>query len=325
MKNYIKIIYTLCAMMLVSACVDDDKLFELDDFETGALPNIVATANDDGFINLLDVANTTIEFTVDFSINFPQSDDGGITSGGSGKLTTNTEYNDVSSVDLEVTYANAVTGTIEKGSIMNISSWPATVTLTVDDLIAVIPSLNSADDLNLADQFVFVNGINFADGRAFPAFVTDPAGNPAPNYSVNFNGAGNNPGFNYSRAYNVSCPSAIPTECTWAAVNTSNVFGVVTSNTGIVITSLGSGAYTISDVTAGVFAPLCCNVNQPVTFTDVCNALTITGSGNAQFNLVTDASNGFPAGTWDPVTETITFPWWDAGNAFGDVTILTRE
>lgn len=328
MKNILKIVFTFCTALVVSSCVDDDKLFEISDFETGALPNLTPTTNDSGFINLTDLAGTTIEFTMDFSNTFEQSADGGITTGGSGKITTDTEFSPVSSVDLEVTYSNAVTGTIEKGSIMNIASWPSTVTLTVDDLIAAISSLSSTADLNVGDQFVFVNGINFTDGRAFPAFITDHLGNPVPNYSVNFNGSGNNPGFNFSLAYNVSCPSNIPTDGTWSAVNTGAcAFGVCGSNTGITLTSLGNGLYRISDVTAGVYPGLCggCLANQSVDFTDVCNSITIVGNNATQFTLVTDASNGFGSGTWDPVTETLTIPWFDSGNSFGNVSVFTRE
>ena len=48
--------------MAVSSCVDDDKLFSLDDFPVGALPNFAATANDDGFVGLGEAASFNMEF-----------------------------------------------------------------------------------------------------------------------------------------------------------------------------------------------------------------------------------------------------------------------
>lgn len=309
-------------LLVVTSCVDEDKLFELSDFKNGAIPNLVQTANDDGFINLLDLNSTVMEFTVDFAVDFDQDDTG---QGGSGKESNSLMWADVASFDLELTYTNAVTGTIEKGVIGNFTSWPATVNLSVDDLIAAIPSITSQADLNLADQFVFVSGVNLADGTKLPAFVKNPAGDPVPGYSVNFNGAGNNPGVNFSLVYNVSCPSDIPTTGTWSAATQDGAFGVFSTHTGITLTALGSGKYIISDATGGFYTAFGFNVDQPVTFEDVCNSLTIIDNGNAQFNIGTDAGNGFPAGTWDPVTETITLPWFDAGNGFGDTTVLTRD
>lgn len=282
MKNKIKIIFTFCTLLLVSACVDDDKLFELEDFQAGALPNIVKTTNDTGFINLLDLPSTTIEFTVDFSNNLAQSADGGITNGGSGKETTSTEYSPVSTVELQVTYSNAVTGTVEVGSVMTIASWPATVTLSPSDLVAAFPSLTSTADLNLGDQFVFVNGITFADGRVFPAFVKDVSGAPLPNYSVNFNGEGNNPGFNYSVAYNVSCPSSIPlgdwTNVTTAADNCVAV--AYKSGGGVVqLTSIGPGRYELSNFDFGFYGLV-----TRGQFNDVCNNLALGGATEAGIN-----------------------------------------
>ena len=324
MKNIFKIIAVfMLPLLVVTSCVDDDKLFELSDFKNGAIANLVPTTNDDGFINLLDLNSTVIEYTVDFAVNFPQDETNG--TGGSGKESSSLMWADVSSFDLELSYTSAVTGELETGVIGNYTSWPVTVTLSVDDLIAAIPSLTSQADLNLADQFVFVSGVNLADGTKLPAFVKDPSGKPVPGYSVNFNGAGNNPGVNFSLAYNVSCPSEIPTSGTWTGVTQEGAFGIFSTNATIEITALGSGKYVITDVTGGFYAGFGFNTDQEVTFEDVCNSLTIIDNGNAQFNIGTDAANGYPSGTWDPVTETITFPWFDGGNGFGDVTVMTRN
>ena len=49
MKNILYSIFIL-GLLITSGCVDDDKLFSLDDFPKGALPNFSQGANDDGFI-----------------------------------------------------------------------------------------------------------------------------------------------------------------------------------------------------------------------------------------------------------------------------------
>jgi len=270
MKKFIKIILLI---LVVISCVDDDKLFELSDFENGAIPNLVQTENDDGFINLLDLNSMQLEFTVDFAVNFPQSDDGGITSGGSGRETTNLAWQDVSSFDLELTYSNKITGELEQGVIGNYTSWPATITLKVDDLIAAIPSLNTQADFNLGDQFVFVCGVNLASGKKLPAFVKDPTGKPVPGYSVNINGAGNNPGINYSIAYDVSCPSSIPLG-TWTNVTTGGSCLTYKSGGGDVeLTKIGSIRYEISDFDFGFYG-----IATRAQFNDVCNDLTLGGA-----------------------------------------------
>ena len=89
---------------------------------------------------------------------------------------------------------------------------------------------------------------------------------------------------------------------------------------------MGSGFYSISDITGGLYAALGpFNVNQPGTFNDVCNDITITDASAAQFSIVDGTAGGIGAGTWDPITETLTIAWFDSGNGFGDVTVLTKN
>ena len=94
-----------------------------------------------------------------------------------------------------------------------------------------------------------------------------------PGYSVNFTGAGNNPGINFSLTYNVSCPSNIPTSGTWTGTTQQGAFGIFSSNPTVTLTALGSGKYIISDVTGGFYAAFGFNTNQPVTFEDVCTSI----------------------------------------------------
>ena len=63
------------------------------------------------------------------------------------------------------------------------------------------------------------------------------------------------------------------------------------------------------------------NANQPGEFNDLCNVITITSS-DAQVDLQQDSDE---PGSWDPGTETLTMPWYDATNDFEDVSVLTRN
>ncbi|MFY0628093.1 MAG: hypothetical protein JXR07_17475 [Reichenbachiella sp.] len=335
MKNIKKILYTFCTLMIVSACVDDDKLFELDDFPTGALPNMARTTNDLGFIDSFNFATTPIEFTIDFTNNFEQSEDGGLTSGGSGKETTDTEFKEVTSVDLHVSYSSIVTGTTEEGFLQNISAWPATVSYTgVDDLVAAIASLNSSADISVGDVFTFVCGINFADGTTLPAFVADAAGNMLPNYSVNFAGGGNNPGYDFSIAHNVSCSSDLADATVYDVTTnvTGTCCGLPTGNIAggntATVTEIGVGQYAISDFLNFYFAPFTGpGADEEIFVIDVCNSISVDAVNCSATSFLCYGPNSTdPTGSYDPVTGIWVIKWEDAfGNGIRGVTTLTPQ
>ena len=314
----------ILSALLVFSCVDEDKLFELDqDFDKGALLNFTQTANDPGFVDIFNLDDVVLEFSVDFTNALQQSADGGKTSAGSGRETTDLEFAPVQSYDIEVMYTSVTSGERYSGMLVaEQSSWPNTFSIDLDEIINAIEEIESQDQLEIGDVFTISSGIQFQDGRKSPAFVPNTDGFPVLAYSASFF---NQPGLNIALNYPVSCSSNLPVEGTWTATTTQGAFGVFSTNEEVTITPLGSGQYAISDVTGGFYVAFGFDENQPVVFQDVCNSITIVSNTDAQFNIGTDATNGFPAGTWDEATETFTIPWYDAGNAFGDVTVLTRN
>lgn len=334
MKRIFNILCIAMGMIVVSSCVDDEKLFEIEDFESGALPNLQRTANDLGFIDSFDFANSPIEFTIDFTIDLPQSDDGGLTTGGDGREKTSTEYKPVASVDLEVSYYDAVEDTTVVASLDTYNTWPVTVSFTgVQGLVDVIDILDTPDDINVGDVFTFVCGINFEDGTSFPAFVKDADGVPFPNYSVNFTGGQNNPGYDYSVVHNVSCSSDLGGTQTYTAVTnvTGSCCGLSTGQQtlerdDITVTEIGVGQYEISDVLndylveAGLPAG-----KEPLVVIDVCNTITVdkaTCPATSALCYIPNTSD--PAGSYDPVTGVWVIKWEDAfGNGIRGVTTLT--
>jgi hypothetical protein len=335
MKNINKILFTFCTLMVMSACVDEDKLFELDDFETGALPNLARTANDLGFIDSFNFGTTPIEFTIDFTNEFAQSDDGGLTSGGSGKVTTDTEFRQVASVDLEVSYSSVVSGTTVSGFLTNITSWPATISYVgVGELVAAIPTLNSSADISVGDVFTFVCAINFADGTSLPAFIEDPNGNMVPNYSVNFAGTGNNPGYDFAITHNVSCSSDLA-DATVYDVSTSVTgtccglpVGTFAGNTATV-TEIGVGQYQISDFLNDYFAPFNGpGVDEPIVVIDVCNTITVDPATCPATSFLCYGSNTTDpvGGSYDEGTGVWVISWEDSfGNGIRGITTLTPQ
>ncbi len=301
MKRIINIWAIGLVISVVSSCVDDDKLFELDDFEVGALPNMQRTSNDPGYIDFQDLDQATMELMVDFVIDVPQSDDGGLTNGGDGREHTSTEFAEVSSVQLAVSYNGASSSVIESGVISEVTSWPATFTFKgVQDLIDAIPSLNSKDDIQLGDVFTFVCGVTLADGRELPAFITDASGNSLPNYSVNFAGSGNNPGFEYAISYLVTCPSDLAGNYTSTVLSSNIALSNFRTPQPVTVTGSG-GSYILSDGTADIFGP---DFPLGLAFSEICGEIFIT-PGSIEFpTLVIYDLN---SATYDPVTDVITF------------------
>ncbi len=320
-------------MILVSSCVDDDKLFELDDFETGALPNMQPTANDLGFIDSFNFDTTPIEFTIDFTIDAQQSEDGGLTNGGDGRIETSTEFKPVASVDLEVSYQNALTGTIESAFLTNYTSWPQTVTFTgVSALVEAFESIGSENDLNVGDVFTFVCGVNFEDGTSLPAFIRDANGNALPNFSVNFAGSGNNPGFDFAITRSVACSSNLGGPQTYTAeVNvTGTCCGLATGiqpggRSNVTVTQIGTGQYEISDALGDHLAVFFGSAPEPLVVLDVCNTLTVDALTCSDASVLCYGPNTQdPAGSYDPATGVFVIKWEDAfGNGIRGVTTLT--
>lgn len=328
MKKILNTVLMSFLLVMVASCVDDEKLWELDDFETGALPNIQQTSNDLGFIDSFDYDGTVMEFTIDFLISEEQSDDGGFADQGDGRREENTAFSEVESVQLEVSYLGTSSGGVTQSAfIQDITSWPATITLEVDDLIAALSSLNSTDDIDVGDVFTFICGVTLVDGRVLPAFVTDPSGNRVPNYSVNFSGTLNNPGYDFQAIYFVSCSSnLIPGGSAVYDLSTDVTstccglpLGLQQSGRTAIITDLGNGNYQISDILAGHIASA--NIDpEGINFTDVCFNLTLS-NGPSVLNYLGPGSGI----SLDQSTGVFTVDFNNTGNAIVGTATLTPQ
>lgn len=128
----------------------------------------------------------------------------------------------------------------------------------------------------------------------------------------------------------ISCPRNIPEGGTWTGTTTGDSFGVGGTNNAVVIAVSGAAtgtAYTISDPTAGFYRNFGGTQDYAGTFNNVCDNIILgtTSIGEFGTTVSTSAANGFPAGTYNSATQTITIPWYDPGNDFGEVTTLTKN
>lgn len=294
MKN---ILYSLLiiGVLLPSSCVDDDKLFSLDDFPTGALPNFSQTPNDDGFIGLGRAADFTMEIGVDFANNLAQSADG--KTQGSGRTTTNLEFSDVEMLDIEVMWTDASTGKSYTGIVGSTATWPATLTYSGMDIVNAIPQLTSPDSLQLGDIVTVAGGVHFADGRHSPAFINNNLGQPILAYSPSFF---NHPGYTVLLQYAVNCVSELGVEVNYEVLEAVDAYGApveLSSGTFTWITN-SNGNYSWPSYSFGTYqnAYGCCEQTaaSPLRIIDLCNDLSITpadGYGCA-WALIVDEVNG---------------------------------
>ncbi len=290
--NYICLITT---MMFFGSCVDEDKLFELSDFPEGALPNFAQTANDDGFIGLGQAGNFNMEFSVDFSNNLMQSADG--KTQGSGRTTSNLEFADVRTLDIEVMWTDISTGQRFTGVLGSTESWPATLSFTGMDIVNAIPELTSPDSLTLGDMITVAGGVQFADGRISPAFVPDPRGQPVLGYSPSFFGQ---PGLNLQIQYSVNCVSNLAVEVDYEVLEAVDAAGLsppLQSGT-FTWTANSNGNYNWPSYTWGTYqnAYGCCEqvAGGALTITDLCDDLSITPADayGCAWELIVDSVDG---------------------------------
>ncbi len=293
--NILKYICFIGAALLVSSCTDDDKLFHLDDFETGAIPNFTQTANDDGFIGLGQAADFNMEVMVDFANNLEQSADG--KTQGSGRVSPNLEFSDVQTLDIEVMWTDVSTGNSYTGVLGSTESWPATVAYTGMDIVNAIPEMNSPDDLELGDLISIAGGVNFVDGRVAPAFVPNPQGQPTLGYSPSFFGQ---PGLTILVQYSVNCVSDLAVEVDYEILEAVDAFGgspALQSGT-FTWDANSNGNYNWPSYSWGTYmnAYGCCEQvsGGALTITDLCNDLSITAADGygCAWALIVDSVEG---------------------------------
>jgi hypothetical protein len=257
MIHKIKYILPVIAILLNTSCADEDKQ-PFDDFQKGSIPLFVQGGADTGFIDLSDFNSSRINFS----------------------LATEGEA-DVSGVDIIITYNNSVTRTSSTATYTTLTSFPADVSITFEQLISAFPSnVVTADSLDLGDSFVIGGNVVTTDGRYLD-------GGYSPSVLANKQ---------VLLTYNVACASDLAG--TYDLTLLSGVEGEEESMLNQTIVQRAAGYYEISDVSMALFGATAIKYR----FTDICGSLT------ADPQSVEFAINVSLAGSSvDPETGEITF------------------
>lgn len=291
MKRYLHTLtVVLAAAFLITACADEDAQ-RFPEFAEGANVRVVINP-DKSFLDFTDINNAAFEFTV------------------------YSENTDIETAEFFFSYYDISEDSTYEEEVITVTQFPSTISLTSSELASLF-GLSGAEHLGGADLFNFRTVATMTDGRTFSAANSTPniiASAATTSFTAVF------------QTFVGGCDSNLPTTGTWRSVSTQNPFGA-SARTGVTLTAIEGqpGFYQLSDVSTSLYAAFGFNADQPVQIEDVCNTLFIRSSNGAQFNIVTSAAAGYGPGTFDPTTETITLPWYDAGNGFGDSIILTRE
>ena len=302
MKN---ILLILIGIVLLSSCRDEslDPRPDLED-NVGAV-TLLDIDPDNNFFNALeaDFGSEAVIFTVDVN---------------------GFQVTEVESVDLQLVYTekdgaidpflgivDSVYAPINLGTV---TEFPSQVTVTASEVADAIGK--DVDSLEVGDTFVLTLPINTADGRRLTvALASDLCNQPA---QPSAGGC--------SVEWAVACPSSLPTGTFTAVSGGTSTDGcpptnpVIDINYDVTITDEGGGVYTISDFSAGVYQDWYCGCyvycfETSLTFTDICNELTLTGSD--AFGAAVSGT-----GTYDPGTGEISMDWT---NGFGDIGYWTID
>lgn len=246
---------------LLNGCGNEDFIKEV---PNGAMIYLSQDAEDDGFINSLNLADVTLNFTLS-------------TTDARGQ---NLEFSPIASMDVTVTYTDIDDGSTHKAILENITSWPKTYMLSTADLVDIFPeNIVNMTSVNVGDNFQISADFHMADGRFLsgwsPALLDK---SPASVYSVIID-------------YPVACASDLGGTYDFSTVVKSvgdggDISGCNNPVTGSgTLTETGSGVYSVSDATFGQYD--CAWDDTPaegVTLIDVCN--TISTSGSDQYDLI---------------------------------------
>ena len=145
MKNIIKNIFVVALGSLILFSCDKEPDLRKPETPIQCAAYVVASVNTSPYVDLNDPDAVVLEFTV------------------------NTMYEDpFQSIDLVVVYAGDYANQyiVEGG----ITSVPHDVTVTMADLVALIPDLNSSADVVAGDAFNFFANVTLTDGTVLPAY-----------------------------------------------------------------------------------------------------------------------------------------------------------
>lgn len=237
------------------------------------------------------------------------------------------DITEVNSVDIEFIFTendatldaegNPADVTYDPVIIENVTTFPSTLSVSVEDAIAAIQTFKpdfTIEDLEVGDQFNLIFPINTADGRRLTtALNSDLCQEPV---QPSFGGC--------NVAWAVQCPSDLPVEGVTYRAETfveSTCCGLPTgdlTNTGVTIENEGNGIYVVSDIASGAVVPFIPIV--PVQIIDVC------GNYSLGFESGLDMASGAPeAPTLNTETGVWTIPFNNASNAIVGVTRLIPE
>nr|WKN34770.1 hypothetical protein K4G66_20560 [Tunicatimonas sp. TK19036] len=269
-----RIIKTLCMGLvggfLLTACENENFVQDL--VPEGAMVYISPETEDTGLVNFLNPDDSRLRFTVSMT------DEKG----------RDLEFAPVESIDVTVTYTDASTGAEHKEIVQNITTWPQTFDLTVNDLISLFPdNVLTRETLGLGDGFYFTADFRMEDGRFLsgwsPALLDN---SPESIYRVFIN-------------YPVACPSDLAGTYLAECINCPN--GEVASQA-VTVSEVSSGVYTISDITMDIFGG---GFAVAYNFTDVCNELSVASASRDYGDQISLEVLGGTA--YDPDTGVITF------------------
>jgi hypothetical protein len=142
MKNQLRYIKFLTAIILVFSCTDEDK-YPIPDFTKTSIPVFLVGQDDTGFIDFMDLQRSTLSFKLD-----------------------KRGSEDVQSIDVLITYNNSETGESETVQYTTVATLPQQVNLTFAELIDLFPDeVVTEDTLSLGDSFVVAGNVLLQDGR----------------------------------------------------------------------------------------------------------------------------------------------------------------
>lgn len=247
--------------IFMASCVDDEK-YPIPEFTRSAIPVFLQGDTDTGFINFMDLPATTLSFNVD-------------------RLGTE----NVSSIDVVVTFNNSETGESETVTLSTVTSFPQEINLTIDQLIGLFPThVVTADTLSLGDSFVVGGNVLLSDGRYLDGGYSPSVVANDPVYLT----------------YNVACESSLAGTYDFTLISGNS--GEASALNGQTLTTIAPGYYEVSDMTMDIFGP-----DFPIKyrFTDICGTFVPDAASVDYGSLVTIKFN--PGTVVDQATGEIIF------------------
>lgn len=291
MKKIQHTITILCLLLFLPSCENDGGDSKINS-QNGALPNIQKLDKTDTFIDLLGVQDGD-DFNLGFSVDLA--------------------LGEISSMNIIAFYTKA-NGTITKATLAsNIVSFPATLTLTRDDIYDAFNNVNNPEDFQSGDKLTITADITLKNGTILKIINDDGTNNFSSNIATSDL-------YKVFQTYNVTCASYLGGTYTYSTTNVGEPNGDFAAGplTGTVtFTDKGGGVYDISDASFGGFNALYGggDSSKRVQLQDICNQISFKGKDQygSTFNFTSLTVNG----------NKLTFHWENDYGEFGDTT-LTR-